>query len=144
MLPITADISKLIVSNDSQRTIGITLKKSLGLGKFPYVMCQKVMDVPMNIFLITVDSRRPTVYLSPYRVKSADSSKLLRVKPYGLAYLAKSYKLTPPMQLERVSPMVGMGTLFIVRDLAGEYIHNTKMFEEKSKYVMLDYNLEKE
>ena len=142
ILPISTDISNRIKTiDDSSRTIGSTLKKSLGLNKFPYVMVQKVIDVPINILVVTVDSRRPTVYLSPFRVKSSDSSRLLKVKHYGMAYLAKDYKLTPPLLIERISPFVGLGTLFIFRDLSGEYLKNPKMYESES-YLVLDYNLD--
>lgn len=145
LLPISTDISsrlkKSIEPILTLRTAGQQLKHDLGLGKFPYVMVQKVIDVPINILVVTVDSRRPTVYLSPFRVKSSDSSRLLKVKHYGMAFLAKDYKLTPPLLIERTSPFVGLGTLFIFRDLGGEYLKNSKMYESE-EYIVLDYNLD--
>ena len=139
MLPIITNISKLITSSDSQRTIGSNLKKSLGLGKFNYVMVQKVMDVPMNIYIVTVDSRRPTVYLSPYKIKTTDCSKILKVRQYGLANLSKNFKLTPPMPIERTSPIVGISSVFILRDLAGDYLLDNKLYESE-QYKVIDYS----
>lgn len=145
LLPISTNITdKILKPLDpllNFRTSGSQLKFELGLGKFPYVMLQKVIDVPMNVFVITVDSRRPTLYLSPFRVRSADSTRLMRVKQYGLAYLAKDFKMTPPMPIERTSPLVGLSSIYIVRDLAGNYIMDHKLYESKeSKYIILDYN----
>lgn len=147
ILPISTNITdKILKPLDpilNFRTAGSQLKTDLGLGKFPYVMLQKIIDVPMNIFLITVDSRRPTLYLSPFRVKSADSTQMMRVRQYGLAFLAKDFKMTPPMPIERTNPIVGLSSVYIIRDLAGSYLMDTKLYESKeSGNIIIDYNRE--
>ena len=40
-------------------TTGQVLKKDLGLSKFKYVLIQKVIELPINVYIITVDSRFP-------------------------------------------------------------------------------------
>ncbi len=128
----------------TMRSIGKQLQHDLGLGKFNYVMIQKVMDVPMNIYIVTVDSRRPTVYLSPYKIKTTDCSKILKVRQYGLANLSKNFKLTPPMPIERTSPIVGISSVFILRDLAGDYLLDNKLYESERYNLLLqviDYSM---
>lgn len=140
ILPMSTNIISTL-ADTLLRTSGSKLKVSLGLKKFPYCMIQKVIDVPMNIFVVTVDSRRPTLYLSPFRVRASDCTKLMRVREFGLTYLAKGFKLTPPMPIERTSPLVGIGSVYIVKDIAGQYIMDDKLYESvDSGLIILDYN----
>ena len=44
-------------------------------------------------------------------------------------------------EIKENCPFVGLGTLFIFRDLAGDYLRNSKMYESE-EYIVLDYNLD--
>src|SRR5512147_1075844 len=48
---------------------GEQLKFDLGLQNYPYVMIQKVIAAPIPMFLVSYDSRRPSVYISPSKLR---------------------------------------------------------------------------
>jgi hypothetical protein len=118
------------------RTTGERLRRDLGLDNFPYVMIQKILDVPVHIYLITVDSRRPTIYLSPFRVRSADSSQIKKVKQNGMAFQMRNFKTTPPMPIERSNPLISTDTIIVFRDLSGEYLIDTKRYNKMNESVI--------
>jgi hypothetical protein len=118
------------------RTTGERLKRDLGLANFPYVMIQKVLDVPIPIYIITIDSRRPTIYLSPFKVRSADSSKIKKVKQSGFSFQMKTFKATSPMPIERSNPLVSTDTIIIFRDLAGEYLIDIKKYNKMNESLI--------
>jgi len=149
ILPISTDLSSFIKNPlenvIATRSTGMQLKHNLGLDKFNYVMLQKVLDISIHMYIITVDSRRPTVYLSPFRVKSEDFSKVKRIKKRGNEFLMKDFKTSIPIQIEKTSPIVGTNTVIIFRDLAGAYLLNANVYSpmtEDKDQIIMDYNLE--
>jgi len=159
VLPLGADLSSLIPSQVTDiatslgldfdnvgRTTGDQVKRALGLENFPYVMIQKIIDVGMHIYVIHVDSRRPSIYLSPFRIKSSDVSQVRRIKHNGLSILMKKPKMTIPMPIERVSMHISGGTIIILNDLGGQSMlnHNIKKkMKESNDIIIMDYTEEK-
>jgi hypothetical protein len=112
--------------------IGSDLKKSLGLDNFPYVYIQKILSIAQPTFIITVDSRRPKIYLSISRVKKSRSTLVQKIKRKGIDYvIPQDFRLTPPVLIDSTNPLVNTGTLIIRRDIGADYWLNTKMFESE-------------
>lgn len=132
-----------LLDNPLGRTVGQQLKHDLGLDNFTYVMIQKIVNLPLHVYIVTYDSRRPTLYVSPYRIKTANTVQLKQVKQNLLSYSMKNFKLTPPLLIDRAAPLVGTGTIILCKDLSGEYIANKKLSKkmtesEDIKVVFLD------
>jgi hypothetical protein len=110
---------------------GLELKTALGLDKFKFAYIQKILGAPQMIFVITVDSRRPNIYLSINRVRKSTATTIQKAKRYGRhAYLMMNYRMTPPILIDHTNPIINTGTLVIRRDIGAEYYLNKKMFED--------------
>ena len=109
---------------------GTDLKKALGLSKFTYVYIQKLMGAPIVIFVVTLDSRFPSVYLPINRVRKSNVASIQKVQSVGIFSTSmQDYQFTPPVMIENTSPTINSGTLIIRRDIGAEYLLNAKMFE---------------
>ncbi len=106
------------------------LKNALGLNKFNFVWIQKVMGISIPIFLVTIDSRYPKIYLSMNSVKKSKTAIINTIKKSVFSLNIKEIKLTPPVLINNTSFNIGSNTLVIVRDVAGDYFHNSKIFED--------------
>ena len=113
-------------------TTGENLKIELGLSKFPYVMIEKIIDFPYQFFIITLDSRRPSVYLSYSKIKKIQSTSLDKFSVGGEHYNFKKFKKTPPLEIENFNGSISSRGLVFIRDIAGEYFMNDKMYESKN------------
>lgn len=111
------------------KTAGQTLIDDLGLTKFHNnIFVQKVMGIAQNIFIVTYNSRYPNVALSATRVKKLKFTWLGRSKRKGVHTYIKPAKLTPPLYLKSAMINMTTGSLVIMRDIAGFYLENPKMF----------------
>lgn len=149
ILPITTDIGDLtgldnIVS--TKRHTGTHIKKDLGLENYPYVYIQKILNGSIPIFIVTFDSRRPNIYLSPIKVRKIDTSQVKKIKKYGKQFIFKDYKMTLPILIEDSNIIVSSGNMFIIRDIAGEYYKGSKRPKinesRNDKFIIVDYNRE--
>ena len=112
-------------------TIGQQLINAFKLNNFKYIWIQKIIDSSISIYVITVDSRRPTTYLSLSRVKKLDSTILKRSKKYGKNKTAiKEPKFSIPIPLRHFDRKIPSGSIIIRRDLGGEYFMKRGMYEE--------------
>jgi hypothetical protein len=114
-------------------TTGEVLKKDLGLSKFKYVLIQKIIELPTNIYIITVDSRFPTVYIPFARIKKLRSTVLSRLKVTQLMG-TKSIKKRPlrsslPIPLTRFDRAINSNDVIFLRDIAGEYRMDKRFYE---------------
>jgi hypothetical protein len=107
------------------------LKSALKLDKFKYVWIQKIIGIAQPIYLITIDSRYPNVYLSFKSVKNSKTAVLTTLERSGLTFLNKKVKMTPPIQLEQSHFALSSRDIIILRDIAGDYFSNPKMFENQ-------------
>jgi hypothetical protein len=111
---------------------GIELKKALGLEKFEFCYIQKVLGISVPIFFVTVDSRRPTVYLTMYKVNTSKSTIIRRLKrATGDFYFLNKFVMSPPLLIERSTVNVLGNAIIIIRDLAGEYLRNMDFYPKK-------------
>lgn len=112
-------------------TAGQKLQKDLGLGNFRYVTIQKVLSIPMSVYVLTFDSRYPNKYIPYARVKKARFTWISKIARKGMGYDNNEVKLTPPLQIKSSSIRPTTGSLFVFRDLAGYYLQNKKIFTFK-------------
>jgi len=109
-------------------TAGQTLINDLGLEKFRHVYIQKVMGLAQNIYIITYNSKYPTIDLSATRVKKLKFTWLGRAKRKGVHTYIAPAKLTPPIYLKSSLITMTSGSLVVMRDISGEYLRNPRMF----------------
>lgn len=121
---LTENISLL----DVFETAGQKLQKDLGLDNFRYVTIQKILAIPMSVYVLTFDSRYPNKYIPYARVKKAKFTWVSKIARKGMGYDNKEVKLTPPLQLKSSFIRPTGGSLFVFRDLAGYYLQNQKIF----------------
>jgi len=113
------------------KSVGKQLQHDLGLSKFKNVWIQKVLNVPMSIFIITFNSRYSNVDFGSARVRKVKSTQLKKVRQLGVHTIEDKLRMTPPLRLSSVSIRPRNGSLLILRDIAGEYLRNKKIFEVK-------------
>ncbi len=118
---------------------GIKLQKDLGLSKFKYVYIQKIIDLSLDFYIITLDSKFPDHFIGYNKIKSVSSTIINKVNLKGNTYIKSEFKLTPPLLLSEFSGNIRKNAIVIRRDLAGEYFNNKKLFEYK-----LDKNIKVE
>jgi hypothetical protein len=118
-------------------TAGEQLIADLGLEKFRYIFVQKVLGYALPIYIITFNSRYPTVSLSATRVKKLKFTWVGKAKKMGIHTYVKPIKLTPPIYLKSAMISMTTGSIVIQRDISGEYLRNPKMFS------YTDYKLDK-
>ena len=115
---------------------GELLKTALNLDAFRFVYIQKVLSIPMMVFVITFDSRRPLFYLPISRIRKTKVTTLSKIKKKGIEnFKADDYRYTPPVLIERSNPIINSSTLIIRRDIGAEYWLNTKIYENKKYNV---------
>lgn len=111
---------------------GEQLKKDLGLSKFTYVWLNKVLGMAQNVYIVTVDSRYPMVYLGRSKLKNLKSTDLVKLKRSGVHTQTKELKLTPAIDITELDSELTSNSLLLIRDISGEYFRNDKMFESIS------------
>lgn len=112
---------------------GEQLKKDLGLSKFKYVMIQKIIDFPISFYVVTVDSRFPSVYLTYSKIKKAEFTSLQKIKVKNNEYNLRDFKLTPSFPIEEFNGIISSNAMVLTKDLAGEYFRNKSLYEYKNK-----------
>lgn len=111
-------------------SVGKQLQYDLGLSKFKNnVWIQKVLNIPISIFIITFNSRYPNVDWGTSRVRKIKSTQIKKIKQLGLNTIEDRLRMTPPLKLSSTHIRPRTGSLLILRDIAGEYLRNPKAFE---------------
>ena len=62
-------------------TKGRQLKSDLGLDQFKYAYIQKIIDLAMDVYIITVDSRFPNVYFGLSKLKKVYNTSIILSTP---------------------------------------------------------------
>lgn len=102
---------------------GEELKAELGITKFKQAFIQKVMNSPVQIYIVTVDSRYPTKYISTGRLKSSRVANLLDSKD------GEMKKLTPPIRLDNFTGTVSKRSFILLRDLSGDNFIDNRLYD---------------
>jgi hypothetical protein len=110
------------------KTAGQILQSDLGLERFQRVFIQKVLGIAVPIYVITYNSKYPNVVLSAARVKKLKFAWVGKAKRKGVHTYVKPIKLTPPLYLDSAMIRMTSGSIVFLRDLAGDYLRNPRMF----------------
>lgn len=108
---------------------GVQLKMDLGLAKIHSVWLRKVIGAGYPIFVISYNTHRPGIYLSPIKVKNSKLNTIGKIKRKGVHFFLKNVKMTPPLPIEHSMVSLSSGYIFILQDFAGEFLVNTKILE---------------
>ena len=63
---------------------GQALKTALGLEKFEWCYIQKIIGISLPVFVVTIDSRRPSIFLSITRVRQTNVTTLQKAIHTGV------------------------------------------------------------
>lgn len=118
-------------------TSGKKLKQDLGLSKFKYAIIQKMIELPLDVLIITIDSRFPNVYIPTTRIHKLKFASLQRLKIVGKNIRSKVLRSTIPQKLEDYARNISSNTIILLRDLAGEYYLNKKMYEQNISKIKI-------
>jgi len=127
------DLLEQIIKKSS--TTGENLKNYLKLNKFKFIWIQKVINSSVPIYIIYVDSRRPSVYLSITKIKKIRSFVIKRVKGSikNNAFKLLKPKLSIPLPLEDFNSYIPSNSFILLVDFAGEYFINMFFYEKTQK-----------
>lgn len=117
------------------KTAGEELKSQLGLDKFQNIYIQKVINSSLPVYIITVDSRRPTLHLTNSKLKSVQSTYLRRYLDRGGSVTLNDFKLSPSFDLESYTGIIPSRSIIIFRDLGGEYRRNPMFYNESTSPI---------
>ncbi len=119
-----------LIPDEPFMTGGRQLQIDLGLKNFgDNAFIQKVINSALPIYIITYNSRYPKVHLSALRVKKIKSTWMGKIKRNGVHVHLKNIKLTPPLILNSSLIHMVTGSIVIMRDIAGEYLRQPRVFE---------------
>jgi len=114
-------------------TEGQILKKELGLSNFKIVWIRKIIDIPLNIYIIYFNSRYPTSYLSTSKIKNLDTVTVNKLQQYGVSYKQIPYKYTPPILLDDFNAKIPSNSMLVTIDIVGEFFANKDLYENVNK-----------
>ena len=122
-------------------TRGEILKRDLGLESFDYTYIQKILGISPSIYIVTYDTRYPNRYIPRSRLMNLQSSKFTRLKTvHKDEFEFSELKLSPPFDLDQVSPHISSSSVFLLRDIAGEYFRTDKLTQEINESIS-KYNI---
>lgn len=126
------DLKEAMDIGNILKTSGELLQSDLGLEAFgKNVWIQKVLQVPMEIYIVTYNSRFPSVNIGTPRIRGIQSTLLKKLKRSGIHFSSKELKTTPPIRLYGMSFLPSSNALIFQRDIAGEYMREPKVFQYK-------------
>ena len=107
---------------------GELLKRDLGLEQFDYCYIQKILGISPSIYIVSFDSRYRFRYIPYTRLMNLKSSHFTRLSvAHNDEYEFSHLKLSPPFNLSDVTPHINAGSVFCLRDIAGEYFRTTNL-----------------
>jgi hypothetical protein len=117
------------------KTTGESLKEDLGLSNFLYPWIIKSMGLSIDIFVVIVDSRFPTIYLPMTKVKKMKSLIISRISRKSNEFQFDDIKFTPPIQLDDFDGTINNKSIFMRIDIAGEQFMNKRVYEHYLRSV---------
>ena len=109
---------------------GEILKNSLGLENFKNAYVQRTISTATPIFVITVDSRFPSKFISTSRIRNLVTTMMGKITKKGSELNIKNLKLTPPIELGSFSGIIPGNAIVLFRDIAGEYFFNKNLYSK--------------
>lgn len=108
---------------------GAQIKSELGIPQHFTVVIQRIINQPNLIYLLTYNSRVPTIDLTTGRLRKNKALQLKRPKKSLFGMSLNTMKLTPAVDLDYVKPSITSQSLFILYDMAGEYMRDKSIKE---------------
>lgn len=119
---------------------GAQIKSELGIPQHFTVVIQRIINQPNLIYLLTYNSRVPTMDLTTSRLKQNKAMQLKRPKKSLFGISLGVMKLTPAVDIDYVKPSITSQSLFILYDMAGEYMRDKSIKENtKNKLNLILY-----
>lgn len=110
---------------------GEQLQNEIGIdSKYDNVMIQRIVGLPSFVYIIIYDSRFPSTSMTTGKIRKAKSLKIQTAKKSLFGIELKNVKRTPAVNIKYVTPVITPQTLFIVWDMAGEYIRDKSVMKE--------------
>lgn len=106
-------------------TTGQQIKRLFGISKFKYAYIQQILNLPIVVYLITINSRYPS-HPFPYskmRLSRFNQTKIGK-SSNGIVRV-KWTKKTQPILLDEWDKSFSSNTLFILQDIAGGTIKSS-------------------
>jgi hypothetical protein len=135
-------------------TAGEQVSYLLGIDDIKEAYIQQLLNFPYPVYLISIDSENPERLISRQRIQKSKSVSIRRglgkknfipsLSLSGVAnikskvIMSKPLKWTPPVSLRSWNGVINRNTLFIRRDLCGDYIfHYKNIKHENTKKIMI-------
>lgn len=111
-------------------TIGQRLQRLLGLSKFKYIYIQRVRNINHPTYIISVDSKYPSTFISPRRLMVSKGTRLFKVlNSQSNETKTPRVILSPPVDLHTYEGVLQFDAVLIVRDLISDYFMRHSMYE---------------
>lgn len=107
--------------NDGEKLIEL-----LGIQKFRNSYIQRVIDSSAPVYIVTIDSRRPGIFISYARLKALQSLSVRRWVSHGAEM--DPGRMSLPIRLADFTGDITSTAVILLHDLAGEYGNNPNMF----------------
>lgn len=115
----------------SNLSYGEQLKRDLGLERFRSVVIRKIINLPLNIFLVYYNSRFPYSFLPIAKIRSLESVTVNRLVNNAGVYSEKPFTYTVPMKIENLGRKLPSNSIIIKIDITGEFFANKKLYKKK-------------
>ena len=108
---------------------GKQLKSDLGLDNFRSVVIRKIINLPINIFLVFFNSKFPSTYIPLAKIRNLYTFTIDRLRREGYTYTTEPFRMSAPMQLANLSTRLPSNSIIIKVDITGEYYANKKLYK---------------
>ena len=115
------------------KTTGMILKQQLGLEKFKYVVCSRVLETTYRLYLVFIDSRWPNTPLMSGRILRKPMPSMLFTYPFK-----RQPMTTPIFNIEDFNGSLNQ-SLFFVIDISGNF-GDSSLRTKFNESFNLDYN----
>ena len=110
---------------------GIVLKHDLGLDNIKHVYIQKIIGTAINIYVVSYNSRFPSLYIPRSKLKQIKTMTLNKVRSLPNKFLFINFKLTPPVELDDFIARIPSNSIIITQDICGDRFQNKAILESK-------------
>lgn len=134
-------------------TDGEQVSYLLGIDNIKEAYIQQLRNFPFPVYLVSIDSERPEQLISRQRIQKSKGIAIRRgLKKKNMAsslslvgltgmkskvIMSKPLKWTPPVKLISWNGTINRNTLFIRRDLCGDYMYHYESIEhDNTKEIM--------
>jgi hypothetical protein len=148
MNPIDAitDIVKQDVLNKlNKQPSGKVLKHDLGLDNISHVYIQKIIGLSLNIYVVSYNSRYPTLFIPRSKLKTIGTMTIQKVRSVPNLFMFSNFKLSIPIELDEFIARIPSNSIIITQDICGDRFQNKSILESTKKgyYLYNEMSLDK-